>query len=400
MKKILLLISTAIFFISCSPAQKDIKYVFYFIGDGMGHSHVSITESYLAYEENKLGGENLLFSEFPNQGSVSTYSANNFITCSAAAGTAMSTGTKTNNGYVGVDSNYDKLRSIAYDIKDAGYKVGILSTVTLDHATPAAFYANSKSRSNYHEIALQLADSKFDFFAGGGFIDDKGKDGNLESAYEKAEEKGYTIVQGMEEYYSKCDESEKILLLQEGEKKSQPLEYAIDQSEEDLNLSDLVTAAIDYLDNEDGFFIMAESGKIDWASHANDTKTAITEVIDFSNAIEVAYEFYERYPEETLIIVTADHETGGIGFGLEGVKLDYSKIEDVNSSIEKTNAKDYLSGRKEKKEVPNPGIGWTTGGHTGSKVPIYAIGSNSKLFGGSYDNTDIPKKILSIMLNK
>ncbi|HPV88418.1 MAG TPA: alkaline phosphatase, partial [Bacteroidales bacterium] len=142
--------------------------MFYFIGDGMGLAQVALAEAYLAGSDGEIGSRTLNFTAFPVLGTVTTYSASNMVTCSSAAGTALATGTKTKNGMLGMAPDSVNLKAITYKIKEAGFKVGVSSTVTLDHATPGAFYANAASRSDYYNIAVQLPDTGFDFFGGGG----------------------------------------------------------------------------------------------------------------------------------------------------------------------------------------------------------------------------------------
>lgn len=410
MKKLyfLLVLAIASFsFSSCDNCccEKKAKYVFYFIGDGMGFCHVSASEAYLAYvHEGKIGREPLSFTKFPVLGMVSTYSASNDITCSSASGTALATGTKTNNHFLGVTPDTTNLTSIAYKIHDTGIPVGIMTTVSIDHATPASFYANSVSRSDYYTIAKQLAKTDFEFFGGGGLLSPTGKKKDQPSAYDMIEEEGYTIAAGLDEYAAKKDASEKMVLLQKQGRQSKELPYAIDRKEGDLTLSDILRSAIDYLtrDKEEGFFIMAEGGLIDWAAHSNDGKTVCMEVADLSDAVAVAYEFYLKHPKETLIIVTADHETGGISLGYKsGYQMFFeefaSQVSSKDSSVtaasyENVHTKSYVDDLN--KEVR---VGWTTGSHTGGNVPVFAVGAGSALFGGEMDNTDIPKKICSAM---
>lgn len=392
-------------FTSCQEKEQEAKYVFYFIGDGMGFSHVVAAEYYSAYmEDGRIGNNSLSFTKFPVLGMASSYSASNIITCSSASGTALSSGYKTNNGFLGVTPDSTNVKSIAYKIHDAGYKVGIMSTVSLDHATPGAFYANSVSRSDYYSIAKQVADTDFEFFGGGGFIDPKGKGGNLPSVYDIIQEKGYVIAAGLEDFDSKKGEAEKILLLQKDGVDSHELPYAIDRKEGDMKLSDLIESAIEALEGEDGFFMMAEAGRIDWAAHSNDGKGTILEVLDLAEAVEVAYQFYLKHPDETLIIVTADHETGGIALGYEkGYTMHFDKLDSQTASKDNSvSAESYEAGTgKGKEEIDQLNkearIGWTTGSHTAGNVPVFAIGAGSDLFAGKMDNTDIPKKICSAM---
>lgn len=402
---LLLLLFSFASFTSCSDCCETpkAKYVFYFIGDGMGFSHVSGAEAYLSYiNSGKIGREPLSFTKFPVLGMASTYSASNDITCSSAAGTALSTGYKTNNHFLGVAPDSSNLTSIAYNIKEAGFPVGIMTTVSIDHATPASFYANSISRSDYYLISKQLSESGFDFFAGGGFLLPEGKNKDLPSTYDMAKSAGYSIAAGLEEFNALKDSSDKVILLQKNGIQSTELPYAIDRKEGDLTLSQIVKSAIDFLDKGDGFFIMAEGGKIDWAAHANDAKGTFLEVLDLSAAVDVAYQFYLEHPDETLIVVTADHETGGIALGREsGYSLFFDKLaRQTHSKDGAVTAANYEnSNTKDEIDVFNKDakIGWTTGSHTGGNVPVFAIGAGSELFSGRMDNTEIPKRICSTM---
>lgn len=368
------------------------KFIFYFIGDGMGLAQVSLAEAYLSTMKGEISNTPLSFTTFPTIGLVTTYSANSYITCSSAAGTALSTGVKTNNGMLGVDPQGNALRSIAYDIHDSGIPVGIVSSVTIDHATPAAFYANSSSRSNYYDIAVQMPESGFEFFGGGGFAQPTGPNKDQKDIYKVLEEGGYTVARGFNEYVNKKG-AKKIALFQESGKEAD-LPYAIDRGPADLTLKQVVAAAIDHLYGPKGFFIMAEGGKIDWAAHSNDGKTAALEVLDFADAIEVAIQFYKKYPNETLIIVTADHETGGLVLGREkGYELKIKELQPQQKSmaVDKENTPGYSELNKK------ANLGWTTSSHSGIAVPIFSMGAGSRIFSGKMDNTDIPKKLITIL---
>lgn len=369
------------------------KFVFLFIGDGMGLNQVSMAEAYLSTIKGEIANESVLFTKFPILGTATTYSANSYITCSSAAGTALSTGFKTNNGVLGIDPQGNKLQSITYKIHEAGIPIGIASSVTIDHATPAAFYASSSSRNSYYDIATQIPQTGFEFFGGGSFIEPTGKDKDQKEIYGILEEGGYVIARGLKEYNIKKKDSKKLILFQE-EGKESDLPYAIDREGNDMALAHVVAAAIDYLYGTKGFFIMAEGGKIDWAGHSNDGKTNILEVLDFAAAIQVAYHFYEKYPNETLIVVTADHETGGMMLGREkGYVIDLKQLEPQKKSmaVDKENKEIYEELNKK------ANIGWTSSSHTGVAVPVYAIGAGSRQFSGRMDNTDIPKKIVRAM---
>jgi alkaline phosphatase len=377
---------------SSSKKATHPKYVFLFIGDGMGLSHVSMAEAYLSTQKGQISNESISFTRFPVIGLVTTYSANSYITCSSAAGTAMSTGTKTNNYMLGVDPKGNKLRSISYKIHEKGIPVGIASSVTIDHATPGAFYASSTSRTNYYEIAEQLPKTGFEFFGGGGFVQPKGEKGDQQNIYELISKAGYKIIRGQENLKNKTQKDKVVFLQREG--KEGDLPYALDRKPGDLSLKEVVAAGIEHLYGNKGFFMMAEGGKIDWAAHSNDGKADILEVLDFADAIEVAYQFYLKHPEETLIIVTADHETGGVSLGREkGYTLSLKELDPQTRSIDSDKSQ-----KEQIKELNNKAnIGWTTTSHSGTMVPIYSIGAGSQEFSGRMDNTDIPRKITKLL---
>ncbi len=385
--------------IGCQEIPHQAKYVFLFIGDGMGLAQVATAEAYLANNNGEIGSKTLNFSQFPVLGTITTYSASNWITCSSAAGTALATGTKTTNGMLGMTSDTITLKAITYKIKEAGYKVGVSSTVTLDHATPAAFYANAASRNDYYTIATQLPATGFDFFGGGGFILPEGRRRDQVPVTDMIEQAGYTITYGMDDFREMSATDKLVLLQDETRDFMGALPYAIDRQEGDMTHADIVQAAIEFLENEKGFFLMSESGRIDWACHSNDGKTSILETLDLEKAVQVAIEFAQKHPEETLIVVTADHETGGMALGWESqYNVFFDQLDEQQAS------KDILlqSGDKKAGEMVaeinrRARIGWTTSAHTGSPVPVYATGVNSELFTGRMDNTDIPKKICEAM---
>ena len=297
------------------------KYVFYFIGDGMGVNQVNGTETYLAAMEGRIGTSPLCFAQFPHVGLVTTFSGTNGVTDSAAGGTALATGHKTKNGTIGMETDLStKVKSIAEKAKAEGKAVGIATSVSVDHATPASFYAHVKDRGMYYQIGKDLIAADFDFYAGSDFLQPKGENGEKD-LYTQCQEAGYAIARGHADYRKKARKAEKMLLLQPEAASKQDntaIPYAIDRGSNDLTLQDITRAAIHFLSQkENGFFLMVEGGKIDWACHSNDAATLFREVIDMDEAVQVAYEFYEQHPDETLIIITADHETGGLGMGIK-----------------------------------------------------------------------------------
>lgn len=306
-------------FFSYQVFSQQAKYVFFFIGDGMGLAHVAATEAYLASKQDKIGFEDLSFTEFPVVGLATTYAENRLITCSAAAGTALATGHKTTINTISMDGKREiALKTTAELAKEKGFKVGIISSVSIDHATPATFYAHQPNRSNYYQISLELPQSGFDFFGGGGFADPFYKNTGNISVFSAAPEKGYTFTATREDFYKLTPDAGKVITIGTKLQPSGALRFAIDQTAEDIPLEDFVEKGIQFLDNEKGFFMMCEEGQIDWAAHANDGAATIKNVLSLSKAVEKAIDFYQKHPDETLIIVTADHETGGFALGWAG----------------------------------------------------------------------------------
>ncbi|MBI9066543.1 MAG: alkaline phosphatase [Salinivirgaceae bacterium] len=312
----LLIIFIAFSGCNTQPTSQHPKYVFLFIGDGMGLNQVQISELYLAAIADKYEPEDLSFSNFPIQSYQTTYSVNSLITCSSAAVTALATGYKTNNGVLGKDTsltiNYE---TIAEKAKKAGYKIGVLSSVAIDHATPAGFYAHQNYRGMYYEISTELPKSEFDYFGGGAFHYPTGKDLTKANAYELAESMGYTITDTQEEFFNIKQGDEKVLAFNPELYPDGEFYWEIDKKPGSISLADFTEKGIEVLENEKGFFMMVEGGKIDWACHSNDAVTMIHETLAFSDAVAEAIEFYQEHPNETLILVTADHETGGIVLG-------------------------------------------------------------------------------------
>lgn len=294
------------------------KYVFLFIGDGMGQAQVNLTQGYLSALEDKIGFKALTFTGFPHAGFVSTYANDQMITCSAAAGTALATGHKTNIGRISMDPEGKiPFESIAAKAKKDGFKVGIVTNVSIDHATPAAFYAHQPDRDNYFEIGMQLTKSDFDLFAGGGFIQPDNTIGEKPiNLVRLAEQNGFRVINTREAFGSLAPPATgKTLILSPKPAEEASMPFSLDMDPGDLTLADFTSKAISLLYNDTGFFMMVEGGKIDWVGHDNDAAALVHEVIAFDKAVENAFSFYMKHPEETLIIVTADHETGGLALG-------------------------------------------------------------------------------------
>ena len=412
---------------------KGPKYIFYFIGDGMGPSHVLGTELYLGELQGVIGRpQKLCFTQFPESAFVTTYSATNGVTDSAASGTALSTGHKTYNAAIGVGRDTVEVYSVAADLADKGMAIGVATTVPINHATPSAFYAHNMSRHNYDEIAPWMLEAGYDFYAGG---DVKGYDETRKNVYDKAKEQGYAIARGYNDYLAKAEGAEKMMLYQKDVATELP--YAINRTEKDLTLAQITAAGIGFLEEKSkkGFFMMIEGGKIDYAAHNDDGATIFQEVLDFDAAVAVAYEFYKKHKDETLIIVTADHETGGLVLGYRGdytlylkalssqkvsvermIEILQAEKETTWESLEQLVKKNIGVGIRNKKangervtvdydlarEIAynavydlnrSAALSWASGNHSGTFVPLFAIGKGADMFNGVIDNTDIPKII-------
>ncbi len=431
---------------------KPVKYVFLFIGDGM-----SIPQRMTAEELARINtGKGLAINAMPNQALTTTRSANSFITDSAASATAIACGAKTKNGAVGVDAKGARLESIAEVARDSGRKVGIVTSVTLNHATPAGFYGHNLSRGNYYEIGLDLIDSKFDFFGGGGIAEHNKKDSKnyRGDVYELAKQAGYKVVRKNIDAIKalKAGDGKVIAVGADG-----ALAYDIDNPDSP-RVSLFTQKAIELLDNDKGFFLMVEGGKIDWMCHANDAATVMREVIDFDNAVKVALEFAKKHPQDTLVVVTGDHETGGLTMGFAGTAYN-SYIDRLNAQTRSRDGFDSALKKlqKEKPELTfddikpllsdsfgfvfdrrlktamvvnekecaelenafnrwkqNPksgalslaaakclnnkaGLAWTSNAHTALPVETSASGAQSEVFSGSIDNTDIAKTLKQLV---
>lgn len=320
---------------SCKPYEETLpkaKYVFYFITDGTGINTVLGTEMMNAEIKGYIGRDTLEMCKTLVVGVASTYSASNGVTDSAASGTALATGKKTYNGSIGMDvDSITPLYGVAYWAKAAGAAVGIASSVCVNHATPAAQYAHQRSRNNYYEIGKELTTTGFDFFGGSDFHINKGtteeKMLKRDTLYNMCAREGYTIVRSSEEYQKAAESgAEKVIFFQSLERTNNvndhSLPYNIDAKPEEISVYDIVKAQIDFLYRRSeanggaGFFLMNETGgKVDFACHAKDGATAFSEVMLVDKCYQAAYEFYLQHPTETLIVVTADHETGGLTVG-------------------------------------------------------------------------------------
>lgn len=306
------------------------KYVFMFIGDGMSFPQIQAASDYLgATSQNKsskilTGNKYLNFTKFPVAGSAVTYDSTSFCPDSASTATSLSTGHKTYSGTI----NMDETKTITYETiseklkNQLGYKIGIISTVNLNHATPAAYYAHQSSRSNYYAIGLEMIRSGFDYFAGGALLNPNGdkKDSPQSNLYDLAKDNGYKVIKTQEEAAKLTAADGKAIIIGETLADSDSLSYSNDTTSGEWALKDYVRKGIDVLYNKKGFFMMVEGGKIDWACHANDAGSTISDTIALDYAVSEAIAFYNEHPSETLIIVTGDHETGGLTIGYAGTE--------------------------------------------------------------------------------
>ena len=329
--------------VETEPALSAPKYVFLFIGDGMSYPQIQSTADYLgamndedyflaqpSLDDNQGatldGPEYLNFMNFEVSGSAVTYDANSFAPDSASTATSISTGRKTYSGTINVDvTGTETFETITEKVHEQlGMKVGVISSVNLNHATPAAFYAHQVSRNNYYEIGVEMVESGFEYFAGGGLKKTEGydKENPLPNLYDLAEEAGYKVTFTNEEAAAVTAADGKVILIDENLADSDAMAYELDRTDDMWSLADYVEKGIEVLDNDKGFFMMCEGGKIDWACHANDAASTIHDTVALADAVQVAIDFAAEHPEETLILVTGDHETGGLTIGFAGTDYD------------------------------------------------------------------------------
>lgn len=437
----------------------DAKYVFYFIGDGMGLGHVNATE---VYNRDVLKREQpILMMTFPVASQARSYSASSPITDSAAAGTALSCGIKTKNSMIGMDPDTVAVNSIAVDFMKAGYAVGVGTTVQADDATPAAWYAHAENRGMKETIAPQAAESGLSFLAGGEFKLHGASNEAFAEFLNIMRKGGYEIAEGyaaFNELKKKGGKFPQKVMMYSDNPAGGQVGYTIDSIPGALTCAQITEACLHTLEsvNPEKFLMMIEGGNIDWAAHSNDGGGVIKEILNFQDAINVAYQFYLRHPSETLIVVTADHDTGGMAFGRNGGPYDiaYADAQKISKDtfadwtrnwgkdtanptweemeqtlkeklgfwttvpVSKRETKElkelfeetFITKRAEDEktlyhtfnaftakafEILNyhMGIGWTTTYHAGNFVPVYAVGANANYFTGSLNNTDIPKLI-------
>ena len=449
-------------------AENKAKYVFYFITDGTGINTVLGAEMYNAELQGIIGRTPFCMSAFPIVSVSSTFSHNSGVTDSAASGSALATGVKTVNGCLGLMPDLKTTASsIAVWAKEAGMKVGIATSVTINHATPAAFYAHQSSRSDYYVVGKDMISADFDFYAGASIakVEDARKHPGEPNLYHEMEKAGYAIAYGTKDYYSKAGKAKKMLLVQNPDclnpaSGNDALPYAIDAQEGEMRIEDILKCQLDFLmrDNDKGFFLMNEiGGKVDWACHAHDAATAFAEIAAVDRCMKIAFDFYKQHPDETLIVLTADHETGGLVLADDNIyalnlkvlqhqkrsidgftnvlrdlrKQTFNKVTWEQAKLaltenfgfwkeielnEKETSRLYETWQKsfvekaddikneytsnepladEAKHIINKKalLSWSTRGHSAGLVPVYACGVGAELFATHNDNANIPVKI-------
>jgi alkaline phosphatase len=414
--------------------NREIKNVIFLIGDGMG---VSYTSAYRYLKDDPstkfvdptefdqyLVGQQMTYPEDPHQN----------VTDSASAATAMSAGVKTYNNAIAVDNDGSEVETVLEVAKEKGKSTGLVATSEITHATPASFGAHDESRKNMNAIANDYYDDlingehKVDVLLGGGSDLFLRQDRNLVEEFEKD---GFSYVSNREELLN--DNNEQVLGL--FAKRGMP--KMIDRTEDVPSLEEMTNSAIERLSkDDDGFFLMVEGSQIDWAGHDNDIVGAMSEMEDFEKAFKAAIDFAKE-DKHTLVVATADHSTGGYSIGADGIynwfgapvaaakrTPDFMANEIANGADVEETLKNYIDLELTSAEVQavtdaaqsnkvvdidnaienifnkRSHTGWTTGGHTGEDVPVYAFGPSSNNFAGQIDNTDMAKNIFDILNGK
>lgn len=334
--------------VSSRSKNENAKNVIFMIGDGMGLAHI--------YAAMTVSPDPLNIERTTVTGLQKNYSSDNYITDSGASGTALATGSKTKNSSIGVDASGNRLKSILELAEENGLSTGLISTSALTHATPASFIAHQQNRNSYEQLALDFLKTDVDVLIGGGYNHFARRRDKL-NLIDSLRNNGYEIISNIDEL--KTNSSSKIAAFTAAEHHPYRLKGRGDM------LPVATSKAIEVLSrNKKGFFLMVEGSQIDWAAHANAADTLIDEVLDFDQAIGVALDFAEK-DGNTLVIVTADHETGGVtitggNINKRSVKLEFSSTD-----------------------------------HTAVMLPVFATGPGSSSFAGIYDNTSFFGKIKS-----
>jgi alkaline phosphatase len=328
--------------------EPEIRNVILMIGDGMGIPAV--------YAAMTVSDQPLNIESCPETGMQTTFSSDNYITDSAAAGTALATGTKTKNGAIGVDSVGTRVKSILEIAEEHGLATGLVSTSSITHATPASFVAHQSSRGSYEDIASDFLKTDIDVFIGGGY-DHFAKRNDKLNLIDSLKFRGYEVDTSLNS------------ILNSTSLKLAGFTAPVHNPYRLKGRGDMLPAstgkAIEILrKNPKGFFLMIEGSQIDFAGHANAADTLVDETLDFDKAVGVALDFAKK-DGHTLVVITADHETGGVTI---------------------------TGGNKSTHTVK---LSFSTTGHTAVMVPVYAYGPGADKFTGIYDNTDIFRKIMN-----
>jgi alkaline phosphatase len=335
-------------------SAQEVKNIIYLIGDGMGLSSVSMMQVERGYNQT-------IFDSAENVALQKTYSADNRVTDSAASGTALATGYKTNNTFVGCTPDGVAVESLMDVAKVHGKATGVVVTTYLQHATPAAFYAHTENRHNYHLITEQLVNSSLDVAIGGGM--GPFKEVYKEQIADVIDSYGFNLVEEFAELEKQSGESRTLALLADWEVGANTGDYLADATREALRL-------LEKRGEDNGFVLMVEGSLIDGMGHANNAQAQQVEMLGFMGAIEVAVE-YAKTHEGTLVVVTADHETGGLSI----------VSADANFNLSEQGV-EYR---------------WTTNGHSGVMIPIYLYGTAHESINGIVENTDIAKTLKSLI---
>nr|WP_154959126.1 alkaline phosphatase [Paenibacillus xylanexedens] len=411
--------------------KKPIKNIIFLIGDGMGTSYTSAYRYMKDNPKTKLM-EKTVFDPYL-VGAQMTYPDDDKqnVTDSASAATAMSSGVKTYNAAIAVDTNQKNVKTVLEQAKQIGKSTGLVATSEITHATPAAFGAHDISRKNMDAIANDYYDElingkhKVDVLLGGGKTNFVRKDRDLTKEFQKA---GYSYVTDRTSLLANKNKQVLGLFADGG------LDKFIDRTSATPSLAEMTNSAIDRLKtNKKGFFLMVEGSQIDWAGHDNDIVGAMSEMEDFAKAFKAAIDFAKK-DGQTLVVATADHSTGGLTLGKDGeynffvdpIKAALRTPDFMAAQIAKGDSVDETLKKYLKLELTAEEIqsvkdaaqsadvtkidnaieaiidnrsftGWTTGGHTGEDVPVYAYGPGSQRFSGLIDNTDNAKIIFDIL---
>lgn len=354
--KLLMLIVAGATMVSCSPSKiaafktdMKVRNVIFLIGDGMGLAQVHAAMT--------AAGVPLNIQRTEVTGLQTSHSADNYITDSAASGTALSSGVKTNNGMIGVDPQGNRVKTILEIAEENGLATGLVSTSSVTHATPASFIAHQMSRGSYEDIAMDFLRTDIDVFIGGGY-DHFAKRADGLNLIDSLNKKGYEVITSADMLRNSNSPSKLAALLYP----NQP-PYRLNGRGE--MLYDATVKAIDILSkNRKGFFLMIEGSQIDWAGHANNSNAIIDETLDFDRAVGAALDF-AKTDGNTLVVVTADHETGGVTITGGDIKSKMVMLQ------------------------------FSTKNHSAIMLPVFAFGPGAGNFTGIYDNTDLPKKMLN-----